>query len=322
MAGWRLVNNLVLGLVAWFALAGAPAAAVPQGQPAPTVAVILSDSEAAYSLPLKTFQAEVAVPVRVFSLRGDIDRAPALMTEVLSLQPSLILALGAKAAFAAKIWTRDRPDLPVLFAMVLNWQRYGLMDGQENIFGIDSEMEPGIQFAHLLTLSPDVKRIGVVYNSDFSSTAMVKARENARILGVQLVERVIRHPHQLERAYLEISQQIDALLIPADPVVYTLENVAWLEKRCIRDRLICIGQSRNAARLGILMAVDPDIPNIGAQAASLTRSIVAGKLRPSDIGVMQPLGTKIYLNLRTAEKVGLRPSRAAVNMATEVYDSH
>ncbi|MDH5297840.1 MAG: hypothetical protein OEV91_02360 [Desulfobulbaceae bacterium] len=312
-----MVNKLLLGVAAWLVLLTAVAVAAPQDGP---VAVIVSDSEEAYSLPVQTFVSELEMPVRVFDLRGDIDRAQTLMAEVLALRPSLIFALGAKAAYVAKVWTRDRTDLPVLFAMVLNWQRYGLMDGQDNVFGIDSEVEPGIQFAHMLLLSPGIKRIGVIYNGDLTGQVVAKARGAAQVLGVELVEQAIRQPQQLERAYLEIAERIDALLILADPVVYTLENIAWLEKRCMRDRLICVGQSGNAAKLGVLMAIDPDIPNIGAQAAAMAQNVLAGRQQPGAIGVMPPLGTKIYLNLRTAEKIGLIPSRAAVNMASEVYD--
>ncbi len=35
---------------------------------------------------------------------------------------------------------------------------------------------------------------------------------------------------------------------------------------------------------------------------------------------MPPLGTRLYLNLRTAHKIGLQPSRAAINLASEVFD--
>lgn len=317
MAGWRLVNKLALGVAAWLMLLSTVAFSAPQGGP---VAIIVSDTEEAYTLPVKTFEAEMESEVRVFNLRGDLDRAPALMAEVLAVRPSLLFALGAKAACVAKVWTRERPELPVLFAMVLNWQRYGLMDGQKNIFGIDSDVDPGIQFAHMLLVSPGISRVGVIYNSDLSGQVVAKARDAAKVLGVELIEQAIRQPQQLERAYLEIDEKIDALLILADPVVYTLENIAWLEKSCIRDRIICVGQSGNAAKLGVLMAIEPDIPNIGAQAASLAKSVIAGRQRPDEVGVKSPLGTKVYLNMRTAEKIGLTLSRAAISMASEVYN--
>ena len=310
------MNRIVLGIIAWLVLLGSGMAAAAEFGP---VAVILSDTEEAYTLPVATFRAEYRGAVQVFNLEGDINRAPALMDKVMAIHPSLLFTLGAKASYVGKVWTRELPELPVLFAMVLNWQRYDLMDGQENIFGIDSTVDAGTQFAHMLMLAPEIKRIGVVYNTALSEEMVKASRAAAKVLGVELVEQPISHPLQLQRAYLEIVDRIDGLLILADPVVYTLENVAWLEKRCTRDHLICVGQSQNAAKLGVLMAVDPDIPNIGAQAASMARSVLSGQKSPKAVGVMPPLGTKVYLNLRTAEKIGLHPSRAAVGMASEVF---
>ncbi len=322
MAGWRFkinrIQRVLLGVAAGLLLllSGAGSAAAAGGP----VVVVLSDAEAAYSLPVATFRAELGLPVQVFNLEGDIDRAPALMEKIMALHPALLFTLGAKASYVAKVWTKDRPELPVLFAMVINWQHYGLVDGQQNIFGIDSDVEPGVQFAHMMMLSPRIKRVGVIYNTSLSGEVVTAARKAAKVLGIELEERAIRHPQQLQRAYLEMVDDIDGLLILADPVVYTLENIAWLQKRCMRDHLICVGQSENVAKLGVLMAIDPDIPNIGAQAAAMARSVLSGHQTPAAVGVMPPLGTKLYLNLRTADKIGLHPSRAAVDMASQVFD--
>ncbi|MFC1512987.1 ABC transporter substrate-binding protein [Thermodesulfobacteriota bacterium] len=311
------MNKIIPPILLLFMLAFS--ATVAAANPGPVV-VLLSDDEAAYSLPVETFRVAVKAPIRVFNLGGDVDRASAVMSEILDLDPSLLFTLGAKASYVAKVWTSERPDLPVLFAMVLNWQRYQLTQGQANVFGIDSSVEPGVLFAHMLMLSPTIKRIGVIYNADLSSEMVVAARDAAEVFGVELVEQTVSRSSDLKRAYLEIGDRIDGLLILADPVVYTLENVAWLQKRCMRDQLICVGQSENVAKTGILMAIDPDVPNLGAQAASMARSVLSGHQSPGNIGVMPPLGTRLYLNLRTAHRIGLHPSRAAINLASEVFD--
>ncbi|MDH4321147.1 MAG: hypothetical protein OEV73_06575 [Desulfobulbaceae bacterium] len=311
------MNRIIPAILIWSLLALSATVACAASGP---VVILLSDDETAYSLPVATFRAEFEGPVQIFNLEGDVDRAEKVMGEILALDPSLLFTLGAKASYVAKIWTRDRPELPVLFAMVLNWQRYRLTEGQENVFGIDSGVEPGVQFAHMLMLSPAIKRIGVIYNADLSKETVVQARAAAQVFGVDLVEQTVSRSSDLQRAYQEISGRIDGLLILADPVVYTLENVAWLQSRCMRDQLICVGQSENVAKTGILMAIDPDVPNIGAQAAAMARSVLTGRQKPTDVGVMPPLGTRLYLNLRTAHKIGLQPSRAAINLASEVFD--
>ena len=308
----KIIPTIILSILLSLSAVAASA------KPGPVV-VLLSDDEAVYSQPVQAFRAEVKAPVRVFNLKGDVNRAETMMAEILALDPSLLFTLGAKASYVAKVWTRERPDLPVLFAMVLNWERYQLTEGQENVFGIAAGVEPGVQFAHMLMVAPSIKRIGVIYNDDLSAETVAAARAAATIFGVELVEQTVRRSSDIKRAYLEIADSIDGLLILADPVVYTLENVAWLQKRSMRDHLVCVGQSENVAKMGILMAIDPDVSNIGSQAASMARTVLSGRQSPKVMGVMPSLGTRLYLNLRTAHKIGLQPSLAAINMASEVF---
>ena len=66
--------------------------------------------------------------------------------------------------------------------------------------------------------------------------------------------------------------------------------------------------------------MDPDLHSIGSQAVAISKSILYHNKKPKDIGVMSPLGTKIFLNLLTAEKIGLDISPAAREMASEIID--
>jgi len=284
------------------------------------IAILLSDKEEAYSRPVTFFVKEIQRPVRKFNLDGDIDRAPRLMAEIFSLRPALIFALGAKAAYIAKIWTADRPDIPVLFAMVLNWQKYGLGDGQKNIAGIASEVAPGTEFVNMTIASSKMKRIGVVYNKAYSQETIKQGREAAKSLGLTLVATTIDHPREFRQAYKRIRSRIDGYWLLADPVIYTRENVNWLEEQCAKDRLVCLGQSRNIAQMGILLAVDPEGADIGVQAASLAKGILMRHQLPSEIGVMPPLGTKLVLNKKTADRIGLPLNQTILNVAGDIID--
>ncbi len=287
------------------------------GPPGP-IAILLSDSQEAYTKPVASFIDEIQMPVQVFNLKGEIENAPHQMAGILSSRPALIFALGAKAAVAAKFWTTDRPELPVVFAMVLNWQRYGLLDGQRNLTGIASEVAPGTQLANMTIASPRVKTVGVVYSKAYSSETVQKARKAAEKLGLKIIDIPITHPREFRQAYKKISDRIDGYWMLADPVVYTLENVDWLRDRCARDQLVCIGQSRNIAEMGILLAVNPDVVNVGRQAASMAKNILLHHQRPEQIGVMPPLGTTLVLNAHTAEKIGLELNHMTMDLAGEI----
>ncbi len=302
------------------ALSPTPAFAGPQQPPGrPRIAALLSDDVLAYHRVLEHFRAVVNLPVATFNLDGKIDRAPEVMQKVMAAKPACILALGAKAAVVAKTWTQDSGQPPVLFALVLNWRRYGL-DQAPNIAGIEAEVAHATQLANVKMLLPGIKRVGVIYNEEQSGALMAEARKAAALLGLELVEATIDRPEEFASAFRTMADKVDAFWMMSDPVAYTLQNIAWLKDRCIRYRMVCIGQSANIARAGLLVAVDVDLVAVGAQAADLARAIVLHGKTPREIGIMPPLSTRIIVNLRTARAIDLTLEPKALDLATLVLD--
>ena len=314
MAGRKLLINILISLVL---LMMPPLACADQSG---HIAVLLSDSLEAYSAPLDAFQDEVCMELQVYNLHGQSKLDPQLKKQVLGGQPKLIFALGAKAAYAAKLWTRDQQDIPVIFAMVYNWQKYRLLEGQDNMAGIAAEIAPGTQFVNLSMFVPTAKRIGVIYSKDHSLAMVSKAREAADLLGMELVERQVSSIKEFKHTYRKLSRQVDGLWILNDPLTYTLDNMAWVKDRCVKDKLACIGQSEHLTEAGLVLSVLPDITNIGTQVASMARSIVFKGESPKRFGVMDPLGTFVMVNQRTAKRVGIQFSSQALDMASKVID--
>ncbi|MBF0266553.1 MAG: hypothetical protein HQL46_14910, partial [Gammaproteobacteria bacterium] len=238
------------------------------------IAILLSDSLDIYKQTADDFSVSMNRPISVFNLHGNIRKDPNLKQKLFANKPKLILALGAKAAFVAKLWTQDKQHIPVVFANVLNWSKYKLLSGQKNITGIASETAPGNQFNSIALFAPDIQRVAVIYNEQQSKHIIEDAKQAAGILGLELISKTINNAGELRAAYNELVNQVDAFWVLNDPVTFTIENMAWMNKRCIQYRLACVGQSENAAKLGFLLSVNPDQKNIGSQAASLAKSIL------------------------------------------------
>lgn len=320
MDGRRLKINIAAILLLMSGFLSSPECTYGAQGPNGFVAILISDTQEAYTRPVDTFVDEIQMPARVFNLKGNLDNAPRQMAEILALHPALIFALGAKAAYTAKVWTADRQKIPIIFAMVLNWQRYGLLDGQNNIAGIASEVAPGTQLANLAITSPQVKKVGVIYSPSHSLEIVQQAKAAAAKLGLEVLDMPVNRPKEFRQAYKKIAGKIDGYWMLADPVVYNMDNVNWLEQRCARDRIVCVGQSKNIVELGVLLAVNPDVANVGLQAASMAKSILLRHQQPKQIGVMPPLGTHLVLNIKTAEEIGLELNRAVLDMASEIID--
>jgi ABC-type uncharacterized transport system substrate-binding protein len=323
MTGRNLLNKLLilLFMAVWMALPSLSVADNNFGVATNEdtfVAVLISDGENTYSGPVISFTQEINLPVEIYNLKGDVEKAPAIMRKIIKRNPSLIFALGAKAAVTSKIWTMDHSEIPVIFAMVLNWERFHLLEGQNNIAGIAYDIAPGTHLANLTMISPESNRVGIIYNKDHTGYLVESARKSAEILGLKIVARAIDSPKDFKRAFKAMEDKIDSYWLMHDPVVYTFGNISWLEKRCITDRIVCLGPSENVTKLGVVLSVDPDQNNIGVQAASIGKSILQNKLQPDKIGVMSPLGTRLFINLRTAEKIDLKIGKYVLDQATKV----
>ena len=307
------ILNMLLLLLFFF-----PAAATAETEP--WAAVLLSSDELIYEEALATFQTSMNMEVRTYNLHGDVKNAATLKPKIFAQPPRFIFALGAKAAYTAKVWTRKHQEIPVLFAMVLNWQKYKLLEGQSNIAGISYEVNAGNQFLNLSMFVPDAQKIGVIYSQKHSSELIAEARKAISMLGLELIEQPIDSAKDFKRAYRRLTKDVDAFWVLKDPITFTLANMTWLEKRCIRDKLVCIGQSEKLTEIGLMLSVRADLASVGNQAAFMAKNILERGQSPAEIGVIAPLGTHISLNRDTASRLGIHFSAQILGLATEIIE--
>ncbi|MCP4353747.1 MAG: hypothetical protein GY795_50510 [Desulfobacterales bacterium] len=283
------------------------------------VAVFLTSESESYTTHADVFINEIGIPSEVFNLYGDIRNADNVKDEILSVNPVLIFALGAKASYTAKTLTADHPDIPVIFGMVINWKKYKLHE-QNNVVGIPYVVYPDIQFAYFKMFVPDVQQIGVIYSKMHSSEIIADAEHAAMLEELELVAEPIVESKDLRPAYNKIRDRIDALWLIADPVVYTPKNMDWLKRRSIRDTIPCFGQSENIVKLGALLAVAYDDYDIGSEAAYIAKKILFENESPKNIGEKYHQLYRIFLNMKTAEKIGLEISPSAMRIATDIIE--
>jgi len=281
------------------------------------VAVLLSADEPAYEEAARSFIAEYNRPVRQFSLHGRLEEVPRVMDEILVAKPSLILALGAKAAYAAKVWTAKTGMPPVLFAMVINWRHFNFIGTQKNILGIDTAPPPGSELAYLTMFAPKVRRIGMIY-SRRSKETVEQISKNAAMLGLELIVVSIDQPDEFQTSFKRLSRKIDGFIAIRDPQVYTLENLDWLADRCSKAGIACLGRSPELAERGLMLTVSPGPVDLALQAVSMTEAILKGDLDIANAGVTPPLSVRVVLNLTAADKLNMVISEAAMDTATDI----
>ncbi len=292
-------------------------------QPRDLIAVIKTRDAEPYEIALKSLRRtlqEKGLDSRVEEFLLPEDPQPALsrfdpgyfsgndrhLAEISKKNPRLSVTLGSAATErAAKVIK----DIPVLFCMVLNPQASGLirsMSGSgSNLTGAALDIAPQIQFEAIRSLLPNVKKIGVIYNPQETETVVQQGRKAAREMGLDLIAVPIASGDKVPDALRSLEKKVDALWSVADSTTFTPASMEFIFLHTLRNKLPFMGLSPAFVKAGALLALAVDYREVGAQCGALASRILSGE-NPASLPVSTPQKAVLYLNLKTAEILGLK----------------
>jgi len=253
---------------------------------------------------------------------GQPDRLPALVRELVSLKPDVLVAASDPAIAAARRETRTIPIVmvfstdPVGTGFVASLARPG--GNVTGLSGIASEMSAK-RLALLKEAAPELSRAALLWNPDVRG-AVLEYKEieaAARSLRLELQSVEVSSIADLDRAFESVtSQRAQALLLlPGNPVTLTkrTEITGFAQKH----RLPSMFPSKEYVDLGGLMSYGPSIPAMYRGAAAYVGKILKGA-RPADLPVEQPTKFELVISLKTAKAIGLTMPPSLLQRADQV----
>jgi putative ABC transport system substrate-binding protein len=307
-----LLNKSALLLLAVTIGVGTPSSAAAD---APSLLIVKSEDLPQYGAPIAAFQEATTMDAEIVDIAGSREKGTALLqTAVSKRRPDAIFALGAKAAYLSK---QVMPDTPIVFAMVLNWEKFGLKTDRTT--GVAVEIPEDVLLTRFKLVLPDLRRLGVICGEENCRGIVEKASAAAAQLGIELVVSAVKHPENVPGAYRRMRTGIDALWMVPDPSVMTRDNFSYLSSRTQHDGVAFLAFSENFVRAGALLSVAPSYQTMGSQAAVLMNKVLnsTGSVPP----VQPPVGSTLVINASTAEELGIQMDAATLNMFDKVLDS-
>jgi len=278
------------------------------------VLVVTSDDLPQYRQPADAFVAAHTGEVRVIDIGGSKESGLNRIRQAMAEGPvDAVFAVGAQAAWLSR---EVLPDVPLAFAMVIDWQRYGL---GENASGISVELPVDALLTRFKLLLPGMRRLGIIYSDQAPSRTLADAATAAAELDIELVRHTVSHSEDVPGAYRRIRSEIDALWMVPDPVVVTHDNFRYLANRTLHDGIAFLGFSENFVRAGALLSVSPDYATMGAQAAALLDEIASTKFATPT--VQAPIGSSLVVNAETARALGIDVDMNMLSLADKVIES-
>ncbi|MBS2027746.1 MAG: ABC transporter substrate-binding protein [Deltaproteobacteria bacterium] len=264
------------------------------------VAVVQSDALESYQEVVTGFAAQAPdLELARFSLDGNAKKADEVMDAALKRNPAVILALGPLAANAAK---RATTDVPIVFAMVPNYEKYGLE--AKNVTGIALTRPLEDQLGAVHALLPNAKKVGVLYTPELTQPLVDQAGPVAQKLGLSLKAEKLGK-REVPEAAAALAGEVDAVWLIADRGTATVAATSALVAACKKAKVPLFALTEGQVREGALTAFTANPLAIGNQAGRLASRIAVEHVNPGALAVMPPGGLDVWVNLSTTRTLAL-----------------
>jgi putative ABC transport system substrate-binding protein len=227
--------------------------------------------------------------------------------------PDLIYSIGSQAYQLA---TQFGGSKPVLFSSVINWQRF---EKRDNSYGVANELSLSQELSLLRFVLPGLQRIGVIYDPQFSTERITEARNQARDLGLTLVEQTVDGDTPLANNLDTLLDKIDVLWLIADPgVLADRATVKNIFQASTRHKKPVYTYSDAFMNYGASLVVAADTPTMGRQAANMAQAILLRE--PLKEAVQTPAGSHITLNACQLGKLDAHYNSDALDAVNQLLE--
>jgi putative tryptophan/tyrosine transport system substrate-binding protein len=255
---------------------------------------------------------------------NQMDRLPALATELVRRQVSVIAASTPVAAFAAKTATTTIPivfvvnDDPARLGLVASLARPGGNATGINIFAAEVTAK---RLDLLRELVPAAARVGVLVNPANATSTESTLRDvpaAARAMGLQIKVFNAGTSREIEAVFAGFGRERpDALFVGTDPYFYSRR--VQLAVLAAHYAIPATFSQRDYAEAGGLMSYGTSLTDAYRQVGVYAGRILKGS-KPADLPVVQSTKFELVINHQTARMLGLTVPRTLLAQADEVIE--
>lgn len=237
--------------------------------------------------------------------QGDTATSQTIAQKFVADKKDLILAIATPAAQAGYNATKEIPTVftavtdPIAAEIAKDWKSSGT-----NLTGVSDMVPVDKQLELLLNLKPDVKTIGVIYNtSEANSEVQVEAlKKEAEKVNLKVKEIGITNVNEINQNLTSAIKDIDALYTPTDNTVASAYDLVG--QVAIKNNIPILGAEEAVVSKGGLCSIGIDYFKLGKETAYKAVEILEGK-KPSEIEISTLSDMSITINTDVAKKLNI-----------------
>jgi putative tryptophan/tyrosine transport system substrate-binding protein len=310
-AGTFLGVRVAVGLGLLLSLCTLP---VPESA-AMDIAILQSSDIAAYREAIAGLKATgpIGAIYTEYDVQGDLELGKKLARKVRASNASLVVAVGLKAALAAKV---EIVDVPIVYMMVLDPLKHQLTT--DNMTGTLLEVPLDRQLKIMRTFLPNIRRLGTLYDPAKTSSRVKDAERQAANSDFQLKGVPVESEKDVPQQLRALLADVEALWLMPDSTVLTNESIRFILESALARQIPVIGFSPEFTRLGSLLSMSVNYGDVGRETGLLAKRVLNGDgqlpLTPVPIERL-----KITVNLKTAKFLGITFPKELTSLIDETY---
>ena len=264
----------------------------------PYIAVLQSDSFTEYQIPTTAFIKNCTVKTKAYDIHGSREIGLQRIAELQRQKPAMVFAVGAKAAWLAHT---ELPNVPLVYTMVQNPERFGLKDDQN----IEVAMYPpqDLSIAQMQLFFPTVEHIAF-FSSDNPSDAVSSYIKLMESYGFKISLIKADTTNELRKKLADLSEDIDIIWLAKDHLWLTPERFYHINNTAIKKNIPVVSNSSHLSRAGALLSISSKYDSIGMVAAKmLSAKVLEGT--PIEKRKIYTQELYITLNRKTQKALGI-----------------
>jgi putative ABC transport system substrate-binding protein len=255
---------------------------------------------------------------------NQIERLPALATDLVRRRVAVIAAAGAVAVSAAKAASTTIPTLflagedPVKLGLVASLARPG-----GNLTGVNllSNELAGKRLELMHQLLPTASRVAVLVNPaspDNTATTLKEVEAAARTIGLQIQILNASTSGEIDGAFATFARERpDAIFVGFD--LFLASRRVQLVNLASRHAIPSSFAFRDCTEVGGLMSYGSDVADAFRQIGTYAGRILKGA-KPAELPVVQASKFELVINHRTARMFGITVPPSLLSIADEVIE--
>ena len=250
--------------------------------------------------------------------QGNIATANQIAKNFIGAKKDILIGIATPTAIALANATKHIPIIisaitdPVGAKLVKSLERPGTnVTGTTDLSPVKEQLELFVKLGY------KPKNIGVIYNAGEanSRTLVALAKKAAKGMNANIVEATVTNSSGVLMAAKSLVGKVDSIYIPTDnTVVSALESVLKVAQD---NKLPVITGDTDSVKRGSLASYGLNYYKLGKQTGEIVAKVIKGA-NPAETPVETLRDLELFINLKTANKIGLKVPDSIIKSATKV----